>query len=235
MHIARVALDESLRGLASSALDALDVGDAIARVVGASRTLFEVDGAGLMLVDDAAALRYVVSTDDKAHALERVQEETATGPCVDSLVLQEVVVSRNASADERWPLIQDGLAEAGIRAVLGLPISVASTTVGSLNVYRTVEYEWDESDEEALREYASLIEHVMTSGLLARRSGEVVDQLERALERRVTIDRAVGVVMGTERLGPVEAFARIRAVARNRRIRADVVAEQVLEHGRLDA
>ena len=234
MHIQEAALDESLRSLGSSALQSLDVRDAIARVVDATRTIFEVEGAGLMLVDPESVLRYVVGTDRAATALEQAQEETGAGPCVDSLVLDRVVRTVDVTSDDRWPEIHDRLAAAGVRAVLGLPIAVAHTTVGSLNVYRPESYDWDDSDEQALQTFASLIEDVMTAGLLAERRSEVVEQLEGALERRVTIDRAVGVIMGTEGLGPTEAFARLRRVARDRRIRAAELAQEVLEHGRLD-
>jgi GAF domain-containing protein len=140
----------------------------------------------------------------------------------------------DVTIDERWPEIHDRLTEAGVRAVLGLPIAVAHTTVGSLNVYRPEPYEWDDSDENALHTYAALIEDVMTSGLLAEQRSELVEQLEGALDRRVTIDRAVGVVMGTEGLGPLDAFARLRRVARSRRIRAAELAQEVLENGRLE-
>ena len=234
MHIQQRALDDSLRSLGSAALQGLDVRDAIARVVDATRTIFEVEGAGLMLVDPEAVLRYVVGTDRAATALEQAQEDTGTGPCVDSLVLDRVVRTKDVTIDERWPEIHDRLAQSEVRAVLGLPIAVAHTTVGSLNVYRPEPYEWDDSDEEALQTFASLIEDVMTAGLLAERTSEVVEQLEGALERRVTIDRAVGVVMGTEGLGPVEAFARLRRVARDRRIRAAELSQEVLERGRLE-
>ena len=166
MHIQQGALDESLRSLSSSALQGLDVRDAIARVVDATRTIFEVEGAGLMLVDPESVLRYVVSTDPAAAALEQAQEDTGAGPCVDSLVLDRVVRTVDVTIDDRWPEIHDRLAEAGVRAVLGLPIAVAHTTVGSLNVYRPEPYEWDDSDEQALQTYGSLIEDVMTSGLL---------------------------------------------------------------------
>jgi GAF domain-containing protein len=233
MHIEQGALDASLDSLGQADLDALEVRDAIERVVGATRALFQVDGAGMMLVDDAAVLRYVASTDPAAHELEHAQEQAGVGPCVDSLVLDTVVRTSDVTGDERWPAIHERLARAGIRAVLGLPISVARTTVGSLNVYQGDRYEWDDSDEQALREYAALIEHVMTAGLLAERRSEVVQQLETALERRVTIDRAVGVVMGTEGLGPVDAFNRLRTAARSRRMRAAELADQVLRDGRL--
>jgi GAF domain-containing protein len=234
MHIQQGVLDESLRSLGSSDLQGLDVRDAIARVVDATRTIFEVEGAGLMLVDPESVLRYVVSTDPGAAALEQAQEDTGTGPCVESLVLDCVVRTVDVTIDERWPEIHDRLTEAGVRAVLGLPIAVAHTTVGSLNVYRPEPYEWDDSDENALHTYAALIEDVMTSGLLAEQRSELVEQLEGALDRRVTIDRAVGVVMGTEGLGPLDAFARLRRVARSRRIRAAELAQEVLENGRLE-
>jgi AmiR/NasT family two-component response regulator len=77
-----------------------------------------------------------------------------------------------------------------------------------------------------------VIEMVLASGLLARRQEQVVEQLQYALDHRVAVERAIGVLMGRHDLDPVEAFNRIRAVARRERRKAAEVADDVLT-GRL--
>jgi AmiR/NasT family two-component response regulator len=60
-------------------------------------------------------------------------------------------------------------------------------------------------------------------------SEELVRQLEHALEQRVAIDRAIGVLMERERLGPREAFDHLRRRARDERRRASEIALEILE------
>ena len=63
-------------------------------------------------------------------------------------------------------------------------------------MYSDEPFDWDESDQKALRAYADLGESSMVGALYAHEQGRVVQQLEGALESRVVIERAVGVLMG---------------------------------------
>jgi AmiR/NasT family two-component response regulator len=67
-----------------------------------------------------------------------------------------------------------------------------------------------------------------------RQGDELVEQLQYALDHRVVVERAVGVMMATEGLDPVAAFDRLRRTARDRRARVAHVAEEVLRAGHLD-
>ena len=73
---------------------------------------------------------------------------------------------------------------------------------------------------------------MLASGLLARRHERVIDQLQYALDHRVAVERAIGLLMGRHDIDPVDAFNRLRAVARRERRRAAEVADDVLA-GRL--
>jgi GAF domain-containing protein len=193
-------------------------------------TLFGVRGAGLMFIDGSDALRYVVSSDSGGHVLAVAQEELGVGPCVDSLVLDHPIATVDIEHDERWPALGERVVPAGVRGVLGVPVRVGTSAVGSLNAYSTDAHDWDESEIEALGRFASIIEGVVGNALLARQHGKLVDQLQYALDRRVVIERAIGYVMG--RAGDVDAvaaFNRLRALARKQRRRVADVAADVLD------
>ena len=119
-------------------------------LVSAARDLFSVTGAGLLLADADRVLRYVAATDQAARILEEAQEQAGTGPCVESLVLNQLVQTTDLPSDPRWPGLLSDYPEAGIRAVLGVPVRVAGVAVGSLNVYSDEPFDWDESDQKAL-------------------------------------------------------------------------------------
>ena len=59
---------------------------------------------------------------------------------------------------------------AGVRAVLAVAVRLGGSPVGSLTVYRDVAYEWDESDEEAIRAHADVLEGLLGTAVAARRS-----------------------------------------------------------------
>jgi GAF domain-containing protein len=217
-------------------LDGLDRGpdvvDGLERVVASARTLFGVDGAGLLWLDGNGDVRFLTASDDRGRALELVQEELGTGPCVDTLVRDVTVESTDLLGDPRWPEVGDRLAPYGIHAVLGIPVRIGGAAVAALNVFRDDVHEWDESETQAIGSLAAVIEAVLASGLLARRHERVIEQLQYALDHRVAVERAIGVLMGRHDIDPVDAFNRLRAVARRERRKAAEVADDVLA-GRL--
>jgi GAF domain-containing protein len=224
-----VALERSLASLRErSAEDGLM--RALEQVIAATRDLFGAAGAGLMMIDDQSALNAVAATDEAGRLLEIRQQEIGHGPCVDSLTLDQVVSTADLAVDDRWPQLLPELPDRGVRAVLGVPLHANNVAVGSLNVYRNHPGEWDTSEVTALEAYGRLVESLLATALQAHDRGQLAEQLQHALDHRVVIERAIGVVMGRENLGPVDAFNQLRRTARSsERKVADVAAELLAE------
>lgn len=228
MHIEQAALERAMGWLASHNLARLSLGAALGEIVAALPALFAVDGAGILLLDEEQVLRYVASTDAGARLLEAVQESSGRGPCVESLIDNDLVQVDDLLADGRWPDLSAELVANGIRSVLGIPLHLTGTAVGSLNVYRAVAHDWDESDRRALGAFERVIERLLAGAILGERREALVTQLEYALAARVEIERAVGIVMATEHLEAPAAFEQIRRVARSRRKAVREIAEEVV-------
>lgn len=219
------ALDRSLSALRDHD-SAGQVNDALQQVLGATRELFMSSGAGLMLVDESSALCSVAATDEPGRKLETSQEEAGHGPCVDAVVLDQVTATRDLADEERWPQLPPDLPAAGVRAVLGVPVHLNGVAVGSLNVYHSLPHDWDDSEIGALTAYGGLIEGVLRTALQAHQRTKLADQLQHALDNRVVIERAVGVIMAQQRTDPVSAFDQLRKRARSsERKVADLAAE----------
>ena len=233
MHIEHATLERAMGRLASPNLARLGLSAALGEIVAALPALFDVDGAGVLLLDEEQVLRYAASTDAGARLLEAVQESSGRGPCVESLLDNELVQVNDMFEDGRWPDLAAVLTENGIRSVLGMPLHLTGAAVGSLNVYRRDPHVWDESDRRALGAFERLIERLLTEAMLGERREVLVTQLEHALAARVEIERAVGIVMATEQLDAPAAFEQVRRAARSQRksvreIAAEVVAKRLL-------
>lgn len=225
----RAAVDRSLAVLRQgSAGDGLL--DALHQVIAATRTLFDASGAGIMMVDDSSALAAVAATDEVGRQLEVCQQETGVGPCVDALTFDRIVCTDDLACDERWPALLPTLPELGVRSILGVPLHATSVPIGSLNVYRDHPGAWSDSEVSALESYAELVENLLRSALQAQEQEQLAAQLQHALDHRVAIERAVGVVMGREQINAVAAFNRLRQSARSsERKVADIAAELLAE------
>jgi GAF domain-containing protein len=219
-------LAASLRRLGESSEDG--IGAAIERVVSACVDLFGVDGSGLMVADEQNNLRYVASSDGPGKIMEQVQSETGEGPCVDTFVHGRSVHTADVVVDERWPVSREAIAGHGVRSVLGVPVHLGGVTVGSLDVYRGYPHEWDDSEQEALTSYASVVEAALGAALAAHDATELARQLQYALDNRVLIERAVGFVMARADIDAVPAFDLLRRSARGRRLKVADVAAEVL-------
>lgn len=233
-HVDADALGRSIAGLTARNVTAPAAGgEAVAAIVRAAAEIFAVSGVGLLLISDDQILRYVAASDVRAAELELAQEELGVGPCVDSFVHERLVTTADLLDDPRWPALGARVAAHGVRAVMGTPTRLGATVVGSLNVYRDTPYAWDDSDVEAVAAYNRVIEHQLASALAADRQDTLIAQLQHALEHRVQIERAIGMVMALDGLPPVAAFNRLRATARSERRRVAEVAGEILSGRRL--
>lgn len=222
-------LQSSLVQLRSADLTSGELEASLRVVVTATQQIFDADGAGLMIIDDQEALHHVGATDARSAAFEAAQEECGEGPCVDSLVLDVVVSTDDLGADPRWPQLQEMIGGLGIGAMLGVPIHIGGSTIGSLNVFRTRPGGWDDSEVSAIGAHARVIEETLGAAMLAHGNSRLVDQLTHALENRVSIERAVGIVMARRDLDPTRAFNHLRLRARNERRTLREVADEVVD------
>jgi GAF domain-containing protein len=227
-HVDAEALAASLADLNLPDGENTDVQGGIARVVMGAANVFSGTGVGVMLIaEDGHTLRYVASSDELARQLELAHEQSGEGPCVDAFVRDACVKTDDLAAESRWPDLRAALGVQPVRALLGLPTRLGAP-VGTLNVYCERPRVWDESEVAALESYNALLEARLAESLLTRKHDRIVTQLQFAIETRVTIERAIGLLMGRDGIDGVAAFNELRRVARSSRRRVNAVAEELL-------
>ena len=229
MPVDRAALDESIRQLQGAVPDDADVEVAIRAAVDVVGVLCRCSGAGLLLVDGTSVLRYVAGSDDPAVALLVAEERAGEGPGHDAVAADDVVATEDVSSDGRWPGFARLLPPSSPAAVLAAPVRVGGAVVGSLDVHGDPGTAWDADAVEMVRWYARLVEAVLAPALQARRRGEVVAQLQYALDRRVVVERAVGYLMASGGDDARTAFERLRRAARSSRRHVADLAAGLLE------
>ena len=225
------ALLKSIGSLQDLELRRTGLGPSLQQVVDAARMLFKADGAGLMLVGEGEVLRWVTATDPRAQTLEAAQERLGEGPCLEAFhqgTLQQVT---DNAVEHRWPDLAKVLRHDGVHAVLSTPVEVAQGIVGTLNIYSSEPREWDHSEANAVEIYGRLVGALLGSALAAELQGRLVEQLQWALEHRIIIEQAKGVLMGREGVSADAAYQRIRSVARSSRRPVAEVARTVVAGG----
>ena len=205
-----------------------DLAATLHEVAEAAALLVRADGAGLMLADQAGALRWVTATGEAEQAFERAQRDLGEGPCIDAFAGNEVVRSTDLRADPRWPRLAPAVATNQIRGVLSVPVGLGADILGTCNAITHSPRGWTDADAAAIVAFGAVIGRLLRTTTEARRRGDLAVQLQTALDSRIVVEQAKGVLMEREGLSPQDAFQRLRHQARSRSIRIDDLARQII-------
>jgi GAF domain-containing protein len=204
-----------------------DLAPTLQQVVVAAKQLFEADGAGLMLADRQGVLRWASASDRTAQVLEDGQERLAQGPCMVAFSQRIPAAIRDISAEPEWVELAQVLMGEGISAALSVPVELDGNAIGTLDIYSSAPWDWDDSEIAALQTYAGLVASLLAAAVTAQVKGRLADQLQAALEHRWLIEQAKGMLMARERLDAQAAFERLRRAARSSSRRLADVARDV--------
>jgi transcriptional regulator with GAF, ATPase, and Fis domain len=199
------------------------------RVVVAAALLLRADAAGLMLADTRGQLRWASASDQRAQAIEERQEATATGPCVAAFSQRGPAVVNDLPVQQDGPRQASWDAEVGMRAGLSVPVDLQGGPIGTLDVYAISPRDWDDSEISALQAYAGIAASLLGAVSAAQLKGRLAVQLQEALDHRVLVEQAKGVLMAREGIDASAAFERVRAAARQSRRPVIEVAQGILD------
>jgi GAF domain-containing protein len=217
--------------LADTLVDDYDVIDVLDRLARHSVELLAADAAGILLADARAKLRVVASTNEQTEWMELLQLQADEGPCVDCFRTgAPVSVNDLAAATARWPRFVAALRERGTYgSVHALPLRLRGESIGTLNLFHTTPGPLPDAD----LALGQALADVATIGILQERAvrrGEVLaEQLQAALNSRVIIEQAKGVLAQHGDLSMDVAFDRLRSYARSHNLRLTEVARKIVE------
>jgi GAF domain-containing protein len=217
--------------LADTMVDDYDIIDLLDRLVGYSVELLAADAAGIMLADGAGDLRVVASSNEQSDWMELMQLQADEGPCVESFHTgAPVSVGDLAEAAQRWPRLVAAVEDRGAyRSVHALPLRLRGQAVGTLNLFHQLPGALPAAD----LALGQALADVATIGILSERAirrGEVVnEQLQLALNSRIIIEQAKGVLAQTGNLTMDAAFDRLRRYARHNGLRLSDVARRIVD------
>lgn len=193
------------------------------------RDLLPADGVGVLLLQEQ---QLTVATTNSAvgDAVEALEVELEEGPCVECVkVGHPIFVPDLAAAADRYPRFVPRALEVGAGAIHALPMTGHGELVGSLNIVNLVPTELSETSLSAARMLSDVAVSYIFAVRLHEETSALADQLQNALDTRVLIEQAKGML--SERHGESldDAFDRLRRNARSqsspvREIARDIVA-----------
>lgn len=224
---------ETFVELADAMVHRLDAIEFLHRLCHRCVELLECDEAGVLLVDGAGGIQVMGSSSELAGSLELLQSHVDEGPCFDCVQGGVPVTCADLeAARDRWPTFAPAAVERGFRSVCTVPMRVRDEVVGALNLFRAQRCPIDGPDLQVACAMADIAAVALLQDRALRRCETVVEQLQGALVSRVAIEQAKGILAERARIGIDSAFARMRDYARQRNLRIDDVAHELVD-GRL--
>ena len=215
--------------LADTLVTGFDVVDFLHMLTEHCVDILGVNAAGLMLVDRLGGLRIMAASEERAHLLELFQLQKNEGPCLDCCRSgQAVVIADLDDEEERWPTFAPEARAAGFRSVNAVPMRLRDTMIGALNLFSSEVRGLGEADVRV----AQALADVATIGILHERAASdaqaLVAQLHTALDSRVIIEQAKGLLAERVKVELDQAFGLLRGYARrNNRPLAEVARDLV--------
>lgn len=196
--------------------------------------LLDIDAAGIMLADHSGKLRVAAASTQQARLLELFELQNEEGPCLDSFASGEPVLASDLGGTRdpvAWPRFAPVSRAAGFQSVAALPLRLREETIGALNLFRKAPTVL-QPDEQRL---AQALADVATIGILQERGVRQHDllaqQLQQALDSRIVVEQAKGVIAERSGLDMDESFRLLRAAARSRSQNLSEVAMLVVLQG----
>jgi transcriptional regulator with GAF, ATPase, and Fis domain len=225
-------LSQTFVELADSLVDDFDVIELLTVLADRCVALLDSAAAGILLADEQGRLHVMAASSEQARLLELFQLQNQEGPCLDCFSSGRPHVNQDLADSPQWPRFGPEALGAGFLAVQALPLRLRDRVIGALNVFmddRVVIPEADLGVAQALADVATI---AILQNQAARESRAIVAQLQTALNSRIAIEQAKGVLAERAALPLDEAFARIRRFARDHNRKLSAVARDLVD-GRL--
>jgi transcriptional regulator with GAF, ATPase, and Fis domain len=216
-------------GMADTLIDDYDVVDVLHRLADHCVTLLGAAAAGLLLDDQRGGLQVVATSDERARLLELFQLQADEGPCLDAYRTGEIVqVDDLAAAAERWPVFVPEAVAEGFRSIQAVPMRLRGQTIGALNLFARETGPLGQQDLGVARALADTATIGILQERAIRRSEVLTEQMQGALNSRIVIEQAKGLLAHAAQIPAREAFERLRAYSRKNNVRLSNVAEQLV-------
>jgi hypothetical protein len=179
------------------------------------------DHASISLVDRHGAMQTLVPTDSFVADADRLQCELTEGPCLDAALGTPLVRSDDLAHENRWPRYAPRAVAMGVGSQIALHLFDDNGSHGGLNLY---------FDQAGLidAQTVAVAELFATLASAAMGHARELDGLNRALQTRTAIGKAIGILMERYELDEDRAFQFLVRTSQTGNVKLRVIADDII-------
>jgi GAF domain-containing protein len=193
-----------------------------------SVAILRAEAAGVMLADARGGLRLIASSEERMRLLELFELQGAQGPCLDAYSTGRAVQASAAESRARWPVFAPQASSAGFQVMCAVPLRVRTDVIGALNLFRGTDEPFTGPELEIAQAMAEMAAIGLIHERAVRERTLLTAQLQTAVNSRVIIEQAKGMLAQYLTTTADDAFTLLRAYARyhNRKL-SDVATDLI--------
>jgi hypothetical protein len=214
--------------LADTLVADFDVVEFLGMLVARCAVLLDGSEVGLAVANRQGRLRVLASSSERMRILELLEVQNEEGPCRDCYLTGDQILNKRVGAAESdWPHFAPMAKEAAFQMLHAVPMRLRGQTIGAINIFDPRLRNLSVHTANMTQAFADLA----TIGILQERTSKdqmvLTAQLAKALDTRVAIEQAKGVLAERLKISMDEGFSLLRGYARRNNLRLLDVAQSV--------
>lgn len=210
------SVTEAFVSLADSLVGPFDVVELLNDLTEVCARLLDVASAGLLLADHSGVLHVVAASSEETRSLELFQLQRDEGPCLECYRTGIAVsIADLVHFADRWPQFVPAARKRGFVSVHAVPLRIQDRVLGALGLFGTTVGSLNDDDLSLGQALAHVASVALVTGIASEDQSLLNQQLQIALDSRVLIEQAKGVIAEYSTVTMDEAFELLRQYSRN--------------------
>jgi hypothetical protein len=191
--------------------------------------VLDVASAGLLLADPRGVLHVVAASSEQTRNIEILQLQREQGPCLDCFQTGQPVAVHDLNQEAaRWPRFAGAAVNAGFASVHALPMRVRDRVLGGLGLFGSQPGALNDDDLRLGQAFADVASVAIVQGAAINDQTLLNGQLQSALDSRILIEQAKGILAQVGDLDMEQAFRYLRRYSRDHNERLSDVAAKLV-------
>jgi len=190
--------------------------------------LVDVDAAGVLLTREGGHLEFAAASAHAVKLLHTIELRFNDGPGVAGFRRGEVVTLPDVHDAQPWLAFRQAALRAGYHAVHVVPLRHQGEIVGTLTLFGRTPGPLAPDEQRIALALGTLAAAGLLTNRSLRKAETLAGQLQTALNSRIAVEQAKGILAERHGVSTERAFEVMRAFARRDRRKIDEVARDVI-------